>query len=175
MARSDPSHREPTSWPNPPEPFTGPLSFNPGHFGPLSMRVDRMLMAVGGHFLLLPPPDILTCMQMASVPATCTYDTGTRPVHRAGVLRREAPAGSEAPAGLDPVLQAGELVRCPPGPAIRGSIGPDRRGLRLPDPGPATQRAAPRRGWPRPVAQRPSIFTPGSGAACPREIDPPLP
>src|SRR5207245_1933555 len=58
---------------------------------------------------------------------------------RPGGLRREAPEGSEAPAGTAPVLQALELLRGPPGAPGRRAGGPDRLGLRLPDPGAAAQ------------------------------------
>ena len=66
-------------------------------------------------------------------PRACTTRASTRSRRRG--LRRQGHARPEDAAGADAVLQAGELFRGAGGADQGGPAGPDRRGLRLPDPG----------------------------------------
>src|SRR5262249_32919658 len=80
--------------------------------------------------------------------------------HRPGGLHREEPPRPEDAARLVAILQARELLRGPGRPDEGGPAGPDRRGMRRPDPGQSAEgRAAgpdgegepgPRRGSLRP-------------------------
>ncbi len=65
--------------------------------------------------------------------AACMYHTGLDPFTKKPVLHRQAPARPQAAAGAVAVLQAGELLRGPPGAGASRPAGPDRQRLRLPD------------------------------------------
>ena len=88
-------------------------------------------------FLVMQSPDILKLYADSHRHRHLHVLHRARPVHRSGSLRRAPPARPQAATGAASVLQAGELLRGPQGPAGRGQARPDRLWLRRVDLSPA--------------------------------------